>query len=302
MNISMSSALVGDTIMTLQQLDERPDLKDSLQCVGCGNRISYVKSHRLRDGTLKRSCLRATWQHSDDCEFNILGNLRQLVEDTGDGFTENDVGEFLLQIDLNQPMEHKVNVTIAQPKKARLIFSNPQQDKQLDRYITTIKRIIEINNKIEKGDVGDGDDDTFRRKIRVQIADRIVRWDQFHYREGLDELKKCFRYGKQHKDSIVCIEGNFHLREDKEFYRLELEKPLVRDRNAKGIREIPSVSFLIRNEVMIEKLLKNFKGEYQKRGAVLATIRCAKFHLKGKDYCFLDMRGEIFSRNQVLFM
>lgn len=34
LNISMSSALVYDTVMTLQQLDERPDLKDSLQCVG----------------------------------------------------------------------------------------------------------------------------------------------------------------------------------------------------------------------------------------------------------------------------
>lgn len=298
----MGSALVGDTIMTLQQLDERPDLKDSLQCVGCGNRISYVKAHRLRDGTLKRSCLRATWKHSDDCEFNVLGKLRQLIEDADDGFTENEVGEFLLQIDLNQPMEDKVNVTTAQPKKAKLIFSNPQQEKQLDRYLTTIKRIIEINNELEKDDDGDGDDDTFRRKIRVQIADRIVRWDQFHYREGLDELKKCFRYGKQHKDSVVCIEGEFSLREDNGFYRLELEKPLVRDRNAKGVREIPSVSYLIRDEAVKERILKELGSANKKRGAVLSVIGCSDACVKGKDYCFLDIKGEIFSRKQVLFL
>ncbi|WP_158232912.1 hypothetical protein [Sporosarcina sp. P2] len=298
----MSSALVGDTVMTLHQLDARPDLKDSLQCVGCGNRISYVKSHRLRDGTLKRSCLRATWKHSDDCEFNVLGKLRQLVEDADDWFTENEVGEFLLQIDLNERIQDKILVRSVRSKNERLIYSNPQQEEKLDRYITTIKRIMEINNKIEKGDDSDGGDDAFRKKIRVQIAEKMVRWDQFHYREELEELKKCFRYGKQHKDSIVCIEGNFHLREDKGFYRLELEKALVRDRNTKGIREIPSVSFLIRDEILKERLLKNFEGEYQKRGAVLANIRCAEFRMKGKDYCFLDIKGEVFSQKQVLFL
>ncbi|PID02470.1 hypothetical protein CSV67_09210 [Sporosarcina sp. P2] len=251
---------------------------------------------------MKRSCLRATWKHSDDCEFNVLGKLRQLVEDADDWFTENEVGEFLLQIDLNERIQDKILVRSVRSKNERLIYSNPQQEEKLDRYITTIKRIMEINNKIEKGDDSDGGDDAFRKKIRVQIAEKMVRWDQFHYREELEELKKCFRYGKQHKDSIVCIEGNFHLREDKGFYRLELEKALVRDRNTKGIREIPSVSFLIRDEILKERLLKNFEGEYQKRGAVLANIRCAEFRMKGKDYCFLDIKGEVFSQKQVLFL
>ncbi|WOV84729.1 hypothetical protein PGH26_02040 [Sporosarcina jeotgali] len=299
MNIRMTVANSRGVIMSLDELDNNQDLKDTLSCVDCQNKISYV-SASIKNS--RRSHLRATWNHKADCKFNGIGLFRQLCKDSDGAFTEIGEGKFLFQIDLNNKERRGMSISNRQAEnKPTSLLSNQNLENRFTSYIRTLKRIVEIKKMLEESDENDVRDSQIRNLITLQINGQKVNWSQFYYEEETGQLKKCFNYGQKDTNKIVCIEGMYSIRKVHDtLYVLTLKKPFERDRNEHGHKEILSVSFQIRQKEIAENFQKSIDAGMNK-ATVLSVVNCSKSAVKNDDYLYLDIRGDIISGKQIYF-
>jgi hypothetical protein len=312
MGVKMSIAYheIKQRIVSVDEVSQDSSLRNFLYCsnTNCRVPLTFVDSHKRRYGnkdTFVRAYFRVSGtDHVESCEFNTVGQVRIIARDSdglmtsikngGYEFRLNIVYESLKSFRENEKTNHYLDEDNNAPRNPKKVYS---PGGKLSSYLNTMKRVVKLRTMLENNS-------DLKDLIRFKFNGKDVKWNNFYYET--EKLRECYNYVLNNKIvHPICVEGRIKEIEDPKpnykYYTIKLYGPWVEKADSDGVLRIPSISFTIYDNSIVD-LIKREMEKGKQNIAIYSLLR-AKSYVKEQEDSkrreYLNIYGHINHKNQV---
>lgn len=249
------------------------DISDSLLCEDpkCRTEVTHVNEYE-RQYADKKITVEAffrlkskNFKHIEECKYNINNQVKVIARNSNSAIIESiKDGHYKFRISLvysELSMHGSKNISTSDfenPTRINEITVKYVHDGELNPYISTMKKVIELRTKL------DGNDE-LKNIIRLEIKDHLskktkeINWDDFYF--SVSNYEKLYYYIASNKfHHVTCIEGiikEFHEPSDKfSDYYIRLSSPSIKRIGVNNIK-VPSLQLLIDNDKIYKYIKDN---------------------------------------------
>ncbi|PFD60104.1 hypothetical protein [Bacillus thuringiensis] len=286
--------------VSAQEIDEpvNKHLKQELECGVCRIPVAHRTRHMRNEVDIPALFYRKGGiNHEEFCSYNTLGQIKVIARDSDDDILKSvEDKTFLFRLNMiHEPLEELKNQNTkpkndqnkALNKKDRTYHSSGS----LNSYLSTMKKIIELRNILEK-------QTELHSIIEIEMHGKRIKWSDFYYEPN--RYIQAFNYIKQlewKNRHPICIEGivdsvRYIEISDKYAINLRWEKKGI---NSKGIEQIPSPSIFFDAGTLSPDDIK--AGQH-----IAVCSLCSPRMNGGKVREFLNTNAHLYHKNQLVIL
>lgn len=258
-------------MLTNLQADAKEMNRERFSCPSCGVLLEFRKQgkRRLEERTILVSPyfrLAKRVLHKNDCEFDTSGQVKSILRkaiDLKDFIEQKEHGKHAIRLQVvKEALDEKFDPNDEVPKDAS--EKEIENEGLISPYLSTMKKIMILRSGLE-------DNKEIKKEIVLNYKSKTISWNKFYFGSEPEEYTELVKYLKTASKHPVCIEGIIKdykkvPGKNGDFYVFNLEKPFITEKDDQGVKNVPSISFLIfkDQEYLAEKMIKDFnKGKKQ---------------------------------------
>ncbi|CRH64685.1 Uncharacterised protein [Chlamydia trachomatis] len=275
MGVKIGKAIHVETkkMLTNFQADAKEMNRERFLCPSCGVLLEFRKQgkRRLEERVITVSPyfrLAKRVLHKNDCEFDTSGRVKSILRkaiDLKDFIEQKEHGKYAIRLQVvKEALDEKFDPNDEVPNDMDASEKEVENEGEISPYLSTMKKIMILRSELE-------DNKEIKKEIKLNYKSRTISWNKFYFGSEPEEYTVLVDYLNTASKHPICIEGvikDYKKRPGRngDFYVFNLEKPFITEEDDQGVKNVPSISFLIfkDQEYLAEKMIKDFnKGKKQ---------------------------------------
>lgn len=312
MGMKLKKAMFMGRKIKIEEASE--EMRGNLFCYVCGVELTYVNGYN-KEVNEKEYYVHPYFRlkskdndHAINCKYNTQGQLKILARESSDNVLEDLengkfnfrlhlISEALRQLEIDRKDHTEDEDTLPQKEK-----NYKKTKEKLDSYLSTMKRLAQLRAELEENaDISSQVTLEFNNRGKKEK----ISWNHFYY--DIDSFFNCYEYLKSKKHQHpICVYGKIRKiidpKPEYNFYSIKLESP--KPVEVDGILQLPAIEIRIINNDLVD-LIKPYEGKDILIYCKFWTGQCNNWTSKKpgqKKYCYLNIKGELFHKNQFLII
>ncbi|MEI4799924.1 hypothetical protein WAZ07_01055 [Bacillus sp. FJAT-51639] len=286
--------------VSAQEVDKPANehLKKGLECESCRISVAHRTRHPRNEREIPALFYRKGGEnHKEFCSYNTIGRINMIARDSDNDILKSITDKtfsFRLTM-IHEPLEELGKQDTKQGKDQNKTLNQKDRNYhsrgKLNSYLSTMKKIIELRNILEK-------QNELNSIIEIEMHGRKIKWNDFYYEphryiQSFNYIKK-LEWKNRHP---ICIEGivdsvRYIEMSGKYAINLRWGKKGI---NSKGIEQIPSPSIFFDAGTLSPEDIKT--GQH-----IAVCALCTPRMNAGKVREFLNTNAHLYHKNQLVIL